>query len=412
VNLPDPVALTDLHWLQGHPPVADDGAPLPKTADVVVIGGGYVGGATAYWLAKRGIAAVLLERRGISTGATGRNAGFIAPGLGMAFAEAVTRFGRQGAIERLNFTRSGRELALEMIRDLEIDCALEASGGLTLAASAEEWRSLQASGKALRQAGFPIEVLGRDDLGEHVYGPVPELFHGAVFNPETLLVNPARLNNGIVRGAQKLGARLCLGVKVEALEDQADGILVQTNHGAIHAGRVVMATNAWSPLLEGFFVDRIRPVRGQVLATEPAPPVFRRAMSTNFGYEYWSQRSDGTIVLGGARWAAPDREEGYYAEELNPLIQDALYHFLTDTFPALRGIGLAHRWAGIMGFSRDGYPFIGPLPGRPRLLAAAGFTGHGGPYFAVAGKCIADLIVDGRTDQPLYNYALDRDLPA
>ncbi len=410
--MPDAVRLADLHWLQGHDPVAADEAPLPGTADVVIIGGGYVGGATAYWLARRGVSVVLLERRGISTGATGRNAGFIAPGLGMAFAEAVTRFGRQSAMERLNFTRTGRNLALQMIDELAIDCALEAKGGLTLAASAAEWQTLRASGKALHEAGFPIEVVDRQEMREHLHGEVPALFHGALYNPETLLVNPARLNNGIVRGAQALGARLCLGVNVTALVDQPSGIRVETDCGAIDAGHVVMATNAWTPLLEGFFIDRIRPVRGQVLATEPAPPVFRRAMSTNYGYEYWSQRSDGTIVLGGSRWAAPDRDEGYYAEELSPLIQDALYRFLTENFPALRDVRLAHRWSGIMGFSRDSYPFIGSMPGRPRLLVAAGFTGHGGPYFAVAGKCIADLIVDGCTDQPVHNYALDRDLEA
>src|SRR6478672_11314256 len=110
--MPEAVTLADLHWLKGHEPVEGSQHPLPARAEVVIIGGGYAGGATAYWLAKRGVPTVLIERRGISTGATGRNAGFIAPGLGMAFSEGVARFGRPGAIERLNFTRTGRELAL------------------------------------------------------------------------------------------------------------------------------------------------------------------------------------------------------------------------------------------------------------------------------------------------------------
>ena len=59
------------------------------------------------------------------------------------------------------------------------------------------------------------------------------------------------------------------------------------------------------------------------IAKDPHAPTFRRAMSTNYGYEYWSQRADGTIVLGGGRWAVPDRDEGYYAEEVNPAIQSA-----------------------------------------------------------------------------------------
>lgn len=410
--MPLPAALAQLHWLRGvDDNIVGTEEPLPKETDVVVVGGGYVGGATAYWLARMDVGAVLIERRGISTGATGRNAGFIAPGLGQPFAETAARYGRDGAIERLNFTRRGRDLALALVEDLGIACDLEMSGGLVLASSPEEWDALRASGAALQQEGFPIAVLSHQELGEHFHAPVPERFPGGLYNPETLLVNPAKLNNGIVREAQRRGARLFLHSEVLSLTDLPDGrVVVETSRGEVTAARVVLATNAWSPLLAGFLKDRITPVRGQIFATEPAPPAFRCAMSTNYGYEYWSQRADGTIVLGGARWAAADRDEGYYAEELNPVIQEALYHFLTTTFPTLAGVPVARRWSGIMGFSRDGYPFIGPLPGRERVLVVAGFTGHGGPYFAIAGRCIAELLVHGRSDEPLRHYALDREL--
>jgi glycine/D-amino acid oxidase-like deaminating enzyme len=299
-----------------------------------------------------------------------------------------------------------------LIEDLAIDCALEAQGSLTVAASDAEWQALRASGAALRAAGAPIETLGQADLAAHFHLPVPASFRGALFNPETLLVNPVLLNNAIVRAAVAGGARVHPSTEVFALTDQPDGsIAVETSRGTVCAGWVALATNAWSPLLLGLLKDQIAPVRGQVLATAPAPPAFKRAMSANEGYEYWSQRADGTIVLGGARWAAPDRDEGYYAEELNPRIQDALQRFLRETFPTLAATSVARRWSGIMGFSRDGYPFIGPVPGRPRLLVAAGYTGHGGPYFALAAKCLADLIVDGRSAVSIEPYRLDRTLP-
>jgi gamma-glutamylputrescine oxidase len=407
-----PVALRDLHWLGTEPTLVEGTpGPLPRQTDVLVVGGGYVGGATAYWLARRGAEPLLLERRGISTGATGRNAGFIAPGLGIAFAETARRYGLAGAVERIEFTRRGRDLALALIDELAIDCELERSGGLTVAASDAEWDELRESGVALRQAGLPGELLSHDEIAAHLDLPLPATFKGAVFNPETLLVNPVRLNNGIVRAAQQQGARIHPCTEVFALTGAEDGrIAVHTSHGEVLAGRVVLATNAWSPLLAGFLKDRITPVRGQMLATAPAPPAFRRAMSTNHGYEYWSQRVDGTIVLGGARWSVADRDEGYYAEEVNPVIQDALYAFLTTTFPGLAGIAVARRWSGIMGFSRDGFPFIGPMPGRKRLIVAAGFTGHGGPYFALAGKCAAELALDGRSEVSVAPYALDRPL--
>jgi glycine/D-amino acid oxidase-like deaminating enzyme len=404
-------ALQQLHWLQGVEPVRGEEGPLPARAEVAIVGGGYVGGGVAYWLAKRGVAAVLLERRGVATGATGRNAGFIAPGLGMAFAEAVQRYGHAAAIERLEFTRRGRAIALGLIDELGIDCDLEAQGGLTIASAAEEWQAIQASGEALQREGFPYRLLSHDELREQIATEVPASFLGALYNPETVLVNPAKLSSGVAQAARRLGARIYTGAEVFAFSDLPNGrIAVETSRGELEAGRVVLATNAWTPLIAGLLKGRIAPVRGQIFATEPAPRVFLRAMSTNWGYEYWSQRRDGAIVLGGARWAVPDRDEGYYAEELRPEIQGALYAFLTGCFPALAGVKVARRWSGIMGFSLDGYPFIGPLPGRERLLVAAGFTGHGGPYWAIAGQCIADLIATGRADPALRYYALDREL--
>ncbi|HZQ37364.1 MAG TPA: FAD-dependent oxidoreductase, partial [Dehalococcoidia bacterium] len=186
--MPGSTALRELHWLQGVEPIAGEVGPLPERAEVVVVGGGYLGSSVAYWLAKRGIAAVVLERRGVATGATGRNAGFIAPGLGMAFAEAVRRYGREAAIERLEFTRRGRALALELIDELGIDCDLELQGGLTIAVSPEEWTSIQASGEALQREGYPVQLLSREELRDHIAAELPERFLGALYNPETALV--------------------------------------------------------------------------------------------------------------------------------------------------------------------------------------------------------------------------------
>ncbi|MHB8577005.1 MAG: NAD(P)/FAD-dependent oxidoreductase, partial [Dehalococcoidia bacterium] len=294
-------AFANLHWLKDLDDEFSAGdAPLPTSADVVIVGGGYVGAATALWLARLGVQAILMERRGIATGATGRNAGFIAPGLGMSFATGVERYGESGAVERLAFTRHGRDLALQLIEEIGIDCDLEAPGGLTIASSAEEWQEVQRNVAALRKAGFTYELLDHGDLSDHFIAPAPKRFLGALFNPETLLVNPAKLSRGLMREAKRLGAGIFPHTEVWGFTDLSDGrIAVETARGAVQAARVVLATNAWSPLLAGFLKDRITPVRGQVFATAPAPPVFRRAMSTNWGYEYWSQRADGTIVLGG-----------------------------------------------------------------------------------------------------------------
>ena len=408
---PLPPSLQRLHWLRHFADEAfssPDG-PLPTAAEVVVVGGGYMGAATALWLGRLGIESLVVERRAMVSGATARNAGFIAPGLGQPFALALDRYGQSGALERLQFTRRGRDLALAVIAELAVDCDLEAQGGLTIAATAGEWQTLRASGTALWAAGFPIELVEPGDLAAHLHLPPPPTFLGALYNPETVLINPAKLARAMLAEAVRLGAILAPHTEVTSWQaEPGGGFVVETARGVVRARRLVLATNAWTPLLAGALRERVQPVRGQVFATVPAPPAFRRGMSFNEGYEYWSQRADGAIVLGGARWAADDRDEGYYAEDLNPAVQAALYRFLTESFPALAGIPVARAWSGIMGFSRDGYLLIGPMPGVPGLFVVAGFTGHGGPYSVIAGRCIADLIATGRSDQPLQHYALDR----
>lgn len=408
---PVPPSRSRLHWLRdlNDADVPAAAGALPARADVVIVGGGYMGCATAMWLARAGVQAVLVERRGIATGASGRNAGFIAPGLGLATPDVIARGGRASALERLRFEWRGRDLVLALVKELATDVELEALGGLTLAASPREWETLVASGADLRREGFPVETLAQAELQDHIAAPVPDTLFGGLFNPETLLVNPARLCRAIAEEAHRQGARLFTNTEVTAIDDAGErSFFVSTSRGITLARHVVVAMNAWTPLVVGLLKDRIRPVRGQMLATAPAPRTFLRAMSANEGYEYWSQRHDGRIVLGGARWAVADRDEGYYAEDVNTTIQSALYQFLTESFPSLAGIPVERRWSGIMGFSRDGFPLIGPLPERPGMFVIAGFTGHGGPYAVIAGQCIADLIRHGKTDEAVHLFALDR----
>lgn len=135
-----PPSRARLHWLRelvdSDMPV--ESGPAPARADVVVIGGGYMGCSTALWLARAGVEVVLIERREIATGASGRNAGFIAPGLGLAAPDVVERSGREHAFDRLRFEWAGRDQALALIKELAVECELEALGGLTIATAQDE----------------------------------------------------------------------------------------------------------------------------------------------------------------------------------------------------------------------------------------------------------------------------------
>src|SRR5207237_7467686 len=118
-------------------------------------------------------------------------------------------------------------------------------------------------------------------------------------------------------------------------------------------------------------------------------------LSTNHGYEYFMQRPDGRIVLGGMRWKTPGMEVNNDDDTtLVSSVSAGLRGFLPAHFTDLAPVPVQQEWVGVMGFSKDRNPLVGPLPGRPGEYIAAGFTGHGMPMTFFAGRNVADMIAD------------------
>src|SRR5207237_972359 len=144
-------------------------------------------------------------------------------------------------------------------------------------------------------------------------------------------------------------------------------------NGSVSAARVVLATNAYAASL--LPQVPITPTRGQVLATIPLPRVVVPfPMYANYRYEYWRQTAEGALVIGGWRNLDVPTEVGR-VEELNPIIQAALEGFANEIIGEPPRVD--YRWAGIMGFTPDRYPLVGPVPERDGLYIAAGYSGHG-----------------------------------
>jgi glycine/D-amino acid oxidase-like deaminating enzyme len=152
----------------------------------------------------------------------------------------------------------------------------------------------------------------------------------------------------------------------------------------VRAGAVVVCVNAYSQHLVPL---RVRPVRGQMLATAPvASRVFERPAYANRGYRYWRQRADGSLLVGGWRDTAADEEVGE-EERTTPRIQQQLERFLREHCADAK---VTHRWAGTMGFSHDALPYVGRL--NSGVLVNAGFTGHGMAFATATGELVADLL--------------------
>lgn len=351
-------------WFTEHP------TPRPAlagdlTVDVAIVGGGLAGVACAYALAGRGASVALIEEQEIASRASGRNAGFLLAGVAENFVAASRRYGESTAERVWDFTTRNQSLVREAVGRHELDCDLEWNGSLQIAGDEDEWTEMLGSAVALLRRDYHVSIA--EDSRSVSY-----LDDGAL--------HPVRLVRGIAAAAESRGARFFERTPATGVGRDA----VRTPSGSVAASAVVVCTNAYTPRL---VATRIRPVRGQMLATAPLPArILTRPVYAHRGYRYWRQTRDARVLVGGWRDLALDDEVGE-EERLNDAIQSALDGFLRESAIAAP---VTHRWAGIMGFSHDGLPYIGRL--SDGVFACGGFTGHGLGFALAAGELIAALV--------------------
>lgn len=378
-------------WLDtAHTPAPPLGADT--ACDVLVIGGGLCGAACAGALARAGHDVVWLEEGRVAGAATGRNAGFVLQGTAERYDRAVALLGRERARRIHAWSLENHARIAAAVAAAGIDCAYRRGGSLQLAGSPEEEAELVASAALLAEDGFEAQLLDGAALGE-VYRAAG--FRLGVSLPADGELDPVRFVRGLAARAVSDGARLFEGTAVRALDASAMGdVRAETTGGTVRAQVVVVATNARAAELLPFFHQKVDPVRGQMLATAPAPLTFDRPVYADHGFDYWRQLPDGRVVLGGWRNLDPAAEVGT-ADVLHDGIQQRMVDFL-HRFPPLRGVPITHRWSGTMGFSKDGLPLVGPVPGAAGALAGVGFTGHGFGFAMLAGEALAATVDDGR----------------
>jgi gamma-glutamylputrescine oxidase len=373
---------------------------MPGTADVLIIGGGILGVCCAYWLAKLGHHPVLLERKVVAAGATGRNGGMVIPATAEPYPGAIRRLGAAVARSVRARATEGLGLLRETVDAEEIDCDLRAAGHLQLALGIGQLRQLADEAACLAGDGFAAHILDRQALLGELGVRLSDEVTGAVYLPGMLL-NPVALVRGIAAAAIRHGARVHCGVDVRALETHSGEARARTNYGAIAAASAIVATNAWLGQLVPALSALITPVQGQVLATGPVAPMLRTGMSallTDTG-EYWQQTTAGEIVIGGCRAASSGQDLDPLAEQAEPAVHGALMAVLSRVFPDLGPVRAAHGWAGAMAFTPDLIPVAAPV--TDRVWAVGGFSGHGMPYAASISRLLVGQVTASHGSGPV-----------
>ncbi|QBD76883.1 FAD-binding oxidoreductase [Ktedonosporobacter rubrisoli] len=397
------------YWQQTttHYPLSTE---VPHTVDVLVVGCGLFGATTGYWLARAGRSVALLDRQAVAYGASGRNGGFVVAGMHEEYPEAIRRVGQKAAHAVLSMAYENQALLRQVLAEEEIACDYREPGSLSLALGEEQLTLVQRNVAALQADGFSARWLDRAEAQSLIRTPLGPEILGGKFLPEQALVHSAKLIQGLVGAARRHGASVHKARALRLAQD-GDSILVETSAGRIRAGALVLAVNAWTGELIPEVKELIVPVRGQVLAYAPLEQIFTTAIfaSITETEEYWQQTLDGSIVLGGCRALAPDREVGIWEAVPTEQVQQALEQIFPRLFPRLSGLKVGQRWAGLMDFTPDRLPIVDHIPGLERAWFVGGLSGHGMPFGILLGQLLAEAVQTGRTPETLWPLQLNRE---
>ena len=392
-------------WHASAPGELSPRSPLPgdTDADVAVVGAGFTGLWTAYYLAKAdpSLRIVVLEREIAGFGASGRNGGWVVGELA-AQSPAVARAAGVEAAVAMSRTLHATVDEVGAVAAAEgIDCHYAKGGSLYFALNRAQLERLDARLATVRRFGFGDDDYRRLSARETTARINASGVHGGMYSVHCAVIHPARLARGLADVVERLGAHLHEQTNVERIEPG----VVMTNRGRVRAEVVVRATEAYTPQLLGQERALI-PLGNYMIATEPlAPEVWaeiglerREAFEDGRHLIFYGQRTaDDRIAFGGL--SAPYRYGSRidHSQFANSPVHERLRRTLVELFPVLASADVTHRWGGVLAVPRDWFPSVG-FDHQSGLAWAGGYVGEGVAAANLAGRTLADLITKQDSD--------------
>lgn len=381
--------------------VAAHEAPGAEAA-IVVVGGGVVGLATAYYLAREGADVLVVERDEAGLAASTANAGSLhAQLISYDFEPDGPEDGGPAAY---TLPLGPRSIALwkEIAAEAGESLGISTPGGFVLADRPDYLPWLAAKSAMERRWGVESHVVGANELRAMAPHLAPDLV-GAVFCPAEGRIDPLRGTMALRRLALARGARLLPGTEVLAIERAGSGFVLATSQGPIRAGRVVNCAGPWGGAI-GAMVGLDIPIKGtvqQVIVTEPAPRLVEGLAALAHRHLSLKQQDSGGLLVGGGWFGAFDAADGQ-SRNTRRSIEGNLW-VAHRVLPALAGLRIIRAWTGVNP-AIDRAPVFGEAPWVPGFFNT--LTANGYTLGPVSGEITAAAILRG--EAPDAHYRLER----
>jgi glycine/D-amino acid oxidase-like deaminating enzyme len=406
------------YWLE----TAGDLTPRPSLdgtteCDVAILGAGYTGLWTAYYLLKRqpGLRIVIAEGEIAGFGASGRNGAWCAPDLNISMDRLARLHGEDAARRIQQATYDAVDEVGRVAATEGIDAGFHKGGELIIARGPHHVPAIEASLREYERFGFGEHYRLLDASGVaqkvRIEGAVAGLWSGAA-----AIVHAGRLVRGLAELVERMGTRIVERTPVSDVRAAAAGApaALVTPKGEIRAPVVVLAGEAYLVRLAKLHRQLV-PMYSLIVLTEPIADARWAEIgwagrevvaSARLSIDYLSRTSDGRILFGGRgapyRLGSPIKD----TYDRHDPTHEMLRGFVRTWFPMLRDVRFTHAWGGPLGMPRDWHPSFAFDP-RSGIASARGYTGHGVSTANLAGRTLADLVTGERsplTELPLANH--------
>jgi gamma-glutamylputrescine oxidase len=377
--------MTTSHWFRQHSFTTPD-----TVSDIVIIGAGYVGLSTAFWLTEMrpDLKITILDRSHVGAGASGRNAGFLTIGSAFFYKNLSQKWGPDKAQAIHAFGSESIDLVFQHILKSSPELKFERTASWTLFQNESALSDMRSTWSP---ENFKFEWKDGSQLPSQLQGK----FFGALETSPEFKVNPAQL---LATLRKRLESRKIQIIEnISAFELTADGVRTEINF--IKTKQVVLALNGYFPQFNRSFEKAIVPRRAQMLAVE----LEEELECPHLYYDppervYWRKAHDKVLLIGGKRLLDETGETGDF-EKISPLVQKGLEDYLRNQ------LGLKYkvinRWSGTMGFTEHELPLIGKVNAPIETTMIGGFSGHGMGFGFRSAKDAAEIVL-GQSQQSFF----------